>query len=190
MLASEAKTLTLLNSLFRNLRFKTTQCPHLKRVVRRKETTQQQRQATKQSVQVKVKALFLPTRLNTWVHVVDTEVTFFGTTLHPGQHVFRRCSLQHDNGLDFFETTHNKSYYIERHQNTKSLETLSASPEMRFYKNNHVLCCFPLASSFPSVTHLKLNRRSLTAHQIAVYYSRHTMAINPRRLSRVNPFWL
>lgn len=48
MLASEAKTLALLNTLFRHLRFKTTQCPYLNRVLRRTEMIQQHRRAIKQ----------------------------------------------------------------------------------------------------------------------------------------------
>lgn len=131
MLASEAKTLTLLNTLFRHLRFKTTQRPHLKRVVRRTETIQQHRQAIKQRVQEKVKALFLATRSNTCVHVVDTEMTSFGTTLHPGQHILRRLFTSAWKWPGFFETTHYKSYYINPHYSPKPLDSLSVVPEMR-----------------------------------------------------------
>lgn len=134
MLASEAKTLSRLNTLFRHLRFKTTQWPHLKRVVRRTETIQQHRLAIKQRVKEKVKALFLATRSNTCVHVVDTEMTSFGTTLHPGQHIFGRLFTSAWKWPGFFETRHYKSYYINPHYNPKSLDSLSVVPEMSIYK--------------------------------------------------------
>lgn len=44
----------------------------------------------KQEVTEEEKAPFLATQSNTCVHVVDAEMTSFGTTLHPGQLVLRR----------------------------------------------------------------------------------------------------